>query len=106
MVRLYRGVARDNPQYPEAAQEIIRPRGGPATPADHNEGDTKSEFTSWTTNLQVAREKATDQDLGGQGVVLWKDFQESELVISPDAFFEQEVLIRGLVVDALVSEVS
>jgi len=106
IVRCYRGVAMTNPQYQDALHGIAKPRGGPATPAEHNDGDTQSEFTSWTTDWHVALEKAMDRDMGGAGVILQKDFDAIIIVLSPDAYFESEVLVRGLVIDALVIEVS
>ena len=106
MIRCFRGVAKDNLHYPDALRGIARPRGGPASPADHNDGNTNSDFTSWTTDRQVAKEKALDRDLGGRGVILQKDFDPADIVASPDAYFEGEVLVRGLVTDALVIEVS
>jgi hypothetical protein len=98
-------VAKDSLPYPDALQGRAVPRGGPASPAEHNEGNTDSEFTSWITDPQVAREKALDKDIGGRGVVLEKDFDAARLVRSPDAYFESEVLIRGLVTVARVTEV-
>ena len=47
-----------------------------------------------------------DRDMGGAGVILQKDFDAIIIVLSPDAYFESEVLVRGLVIDALVIEVS
>lgn len=103
MVRCYRGVAHDNPQYAEALNGNVFPRGGPATPEEHNLGDTASEYTSWTTDRDVAVEKATDRDLGGRGVVLDKEFVEAEIVTSPDFYDEAEVLVRGPVTGANVT---
>ena len=105
MIRGYRGIARNNLHYQDAVNGIARPKGGTATPDDHNDGDTNSIFTSWTTNWQVAKDKALDRDLGGWGVVLQKDFHLTEIVASPDAYFESEFLVRGLVTDAFVIEV-
>lgn len=105
MVRCYRGVAEGHTYYQEALRGIARPRGGPATPAQHNQGFTDSDFTSWTTDCQVARKKALESDMNGRGIILQKDFDEAEIVLSPDAYAESEVFIRGLVTDALVIEV-
>ena len=105
MIRCYRGVAKNNLHYPDALQGIVKPIGGSATPKEHNEGDTRSTYTSWTPSLQLAREKAQDQDLGGHGVVVQRDFDAADLTFSPDAFQESEVLVRGLVTDSVVIEV-
>lgn len=43
--------------------------------------------------------------MNGRGIILQKDFDVTELVSSPDAFGELEVLVRGIVIDALVFEV-
>jgi hypothetical protein len=105
MIRCYRGVSEGHIFYQDALQGIARPRGGSATPAKHNEGNTESEYTSWTTDHRVAHKKALESDFVGRGVILQKDFDEVEIVLSPDIYFESEVLIRGLVKDALVVEV-
>ena len=106
MIRCYRGVPSSHIYYQEALQGIARPRGGPATPAQHNEGFTDSEFTSWTTNYLIARRKALESDIDGQGVILQNDFEEDHLVPSPDVYDEAEVFVYGLVVAASVEEVS
>ena len=105
MVRLYRGVAVNNLNYQNALLGVTAPVGGTATSEQHNFGDTKSQYTSWTTDLTVAREKASDTSLGGHGLILQKDFSEQELVVSPDYFGESEVLIRGIIVGATVTKV-
>ncbi len=44
-----------------------------------------------------------DKGLGGRGVVLEKEFNEQDLIVSPDAFQEDEVLTRGRVTGAVVT---
>ena len=105
MVRCYRGVAKDNPQYQDALEGTANPRDGSASPSDHNDGDTRSGYTSWRLSYHVAWEKATDQDLGGKGVILQKDFDALQLIHSPDIYIESEVLVWGLITDSLVTEV-
>ena len=105
MIRCYRGVAEGHLYYQAALQGIARPRGGSATPAQHNEGLTHSEYTSWTTSYQIALRKALESDSNGRGIVLQKDFSETEIVASPDLYAEAEVLIYGLVTNALVVKV-
>ena len=74
MIRCYRGVAASHIYYQDALRGIARPRGSTATPAQHNEGNTDSEYTSWTTDHRVARKKALESDFVGRGVILQKDF--------------------------------
>ncbi len=105
MIRCYRGIAEGHIYYQEALRGIARPRGGSATPAQHNEGITDSDLTSWTIDYLVARRKALESDSDGRGVILQKDFEESELVSSPDTYGELEVFIRGIVIGALVQRV-
>ena len=105
MIRCYRGIAEGHLYYQEALQGIARPRGGPATPAQHNEGLTDSEYTSWTTSYQIAWRKALESDSNGRGIVLQKDFRETQIIVSPDVYAESEVFIRGLVTNALVRKV-
>ena len=102
MIRCYRGVARDNLHYPDALLGKAIPKGGPASPAQHCRGDTASKYTSWTTDREVAVEKALDSALGGRDVILSKDFSETELIASPDFYDESEVLVVGTVTDANV----
>jgi RHS repeat-associated protein len=88
---LYRGVATHHPGYSDALQGVARPRGGPASALEHNMGDTRSEFTSWTTNLEVAN------GFAGNAVVLRVPATsvQSQVVRSADNFGEAEVLLRG-----------
>jgi len=65
---------------------------GYATPAEHNAGDTASPYTSWTTDVDVARDFA-----GEDGVILRIRRSGQNLVPSPDAFNESEVLIQGVI---------
>ncbi len=96
-VSLYRGVASDNPGYNDALNGIARPRGGPATAAEHNLGDTRSGFTSWTTDPDVAKGMSYP---GGVVMRIAQSSVASRLVQSPDLFDESEILIRGLVTGA------
>ena len=105
IIRCYRGVAEDHIYYQEALRGIARPRGGTATVAEHNGGNTKSEFTSWTTSYQIAMNKALESDLGGHGVVLRRDFDRAELILSPDTYDESEWFVFGIVGGASVKEV-
>jgi uncharacterized protein RhaS with RHS repeats len=95
---LFRGVAEDHPGFQDALEGKATPRGGPASAAEHNAGNTDSPFTSWTTDPGVARNFA-----GDRGVVLSKSWEGLVTVRSPDAFGESEVLVKGSVTGAKVS---
>lgn len=97
---LYRGVAEDHPGYQDALNGTAVPRGGTASAAAHNLGDTDSPFTSWSTDEGVARNFA-----GSNGAVMRipnADGRGYTLVRSPDSFDEGEVLVRGPVRGATV----
>jgi hypothetical protein len=76
------------------------PRGGSATALEHNMGDTRSIYTSWTTDPALAAERA-----GPGGVVLQQTFPAFRLVTSPDLFGEGEVLVTGPVRGASVTPI-
>ena len=97
---LYRGVHDEHLGFAEALQGIVRPQGGHTDPILHNAHDTKSEYTSWTTNRAIAVEGAADQN----GVVLEKWLPKSEWVRTPDIQAEDEILIRGLITGAKVTK--
>jgi hypothetical protein len=67
---------------------------------EHNMGDTRSVYTSWTTDPALATERA-----GPGGVVLQQTFPASRLVTSPDLFGEGEVLVTGPVRGASVTPI-
>jgi len=96
---LFRGVPTDHPGYSDAMNGIAKPRGGAATAAEHNYGNTRSDFTSWTTDQDEAAYKA-----GPGGAILRVPLSSvaDRVVESPDLFEESEVLIRGIVTGAEV----
>jgi RHS repeat-associated protein len=98
-VTLFRGVGNDHPFFEDATNGTARPFGGHSDPLLHNQGNTFSEFTSWSTQRSVAVEAT-----GGDGVVLQQMFRVSRLVRSPDLYGESEVLIRGVVTGAKVTK--
>ncbi|WP_235883971.1 putative T7SS-secreted protein [Saccharopolyspora elongata] len=102
---LYRGVPYGHPGYEDALNGRALPWGGHTDPGLHNGGDTRSEFTSWTTDLDgVARDAAGDGN--GPGVVLRipnADAPGYTRVESQDIYGESEVLIQGPVSGAEVS---
>ncbi len=95
---LYRGVNNEHPGFENALEGNAYPRGGNASPLEHNLGNTQSEFTSWTTDRNVAREFADEG-----GAVLERQFNPSEMIRSPDRYGESEILIRGPVTGARVT---
>jgi hypothetical protein len=97
--KLYRGVSDGHPAAADAAQGTARPRGGHSNPDKHNDGDTESIFTSWTTDESVATTHA-DKYRGEGGTVLSKEIPNDRLVRSPDNHTESEVLVVGDVTGA------
>jgi hypothetical protein len=114
-VTLYRGVNESHPGFENATNGTAVPRGGNATPDEHNAGNTNSDFTSWTTNPDVATNFALRP--GGSGVVMETTVQASSTVASPSAanvnllqspgtvVNESEVLLKGPVTGAKVTPV-
>jgi RHS repeat-associated protein len=99
-VTLYRGVATSHPGYANALKGIAEPRGGHVDSILHSLGDTKSAFTSWTTDINIARGFATN---GGKeaGALLTKVVSKDSTVSVPAnvqiMMGEAEVLIQGTV---------
>lgn len=80
---MYRGVNSTSPAYENATEGTAVPRGGTASPAEHNQGNTNSEFTSWTTNPEVAKNYALRTS--GEGVIMETSVPISSTVASPSA---------------------
>ncbi|MDQ0781251.1 hypothetical protein [Chryseobacterium sp. W4I1] len=97
-ITLYRGVCVGHYDYKNAIKGMAVPLGGHSDPGLHNWGDTESVFTSWTTNINVARRFANKN--GSGGVILSKEFPIHQIIPSPDESNEQEILIRGIVTGA------
>jgi len=103
---LYRGVASDHPGYSDALEGRAIPWGGHSDPALHNDGNTRSEFTSWTTDRSVAVDFATNGGSDPNGVVLRIPNADGPGLIrvpSPNSYHESEVLIQGPVSGADVT---
>ncbi len=100
---LYRGVPYGHPGYDAARQGTATPWGGHNDPALHNGGNTRSNFTSWTTDPEIAREISREGN--GPGVVLRVRQADvgGQMVSSPDIYGESEVLLKGQVKGASVS---
>ena len=98
-ITLWRWVSKDHSSFQEAEQGIAKPRGGHDDPIIHNDGNTQSIFTSWTRKKEIAIIHAKMQ-----GIILEKDFpsDENSLEMLPDEFYEEEVLVLGIVKNAKV----
>lgn len=98
-IDVFRGVPRSSPAHADALRGIARPRGGSATPEQHNAGDTRSKYTSWTTEKWIAEDRAAPG-----GVVLRVNLRDyaSRWCETPDIFGEREILIEGAVFEAEV----
>ncbi|MDD7884635.1 DUF6443 domain-containing protein [Flavivirga sp. 57AJ16] len=114
--KLYRGVNSESPAYNNATKGTAKPRGGDATAAEHNAGNTSSNYTSWTTNKEVAKNFALRKN--GNGVVLEANVPKSSTVSSPSVksvnlkqspgtiVNEAEVLVKGTVKKAKTTHVN
>lgn len=107
-VTIYRGVHCQHPALPEARAGKAIPGNvnGTVTPEQHNDGgySDQSPYTSWTTRKEVADYYARRRT-GGDGVILTKTVERTELVASPDRMNEGKVFLRGVVVGCQVEEV-
>ena len=113
---IYRGVNENHEGYSNATNGTAIPRGGSATAAEHNQGNTLSPFTSWTTNPDVAENFALRPK--GSGVVMEATVPVSSTTFSPsvkDVYLKQspgvkvnesEVLMQGPVTGAKVTPVT
>ena len=97
---IYRGVATDHHAYGDALKGIAMPGdvGGVSDVALHNAGFTHgTDLTSWSTQLSTA-----DGFAGNGGAVLETTVEALQrrgvqILTSPDAYNEAEVLVKGLV---------
>ncbi len=110
-ITLYRGVNESHAGFGNATKGTAVPKGGNATAAQHNAGNTASKYSSWTTNKDVAINYAKRPS--GNGVVMSKTVKSSSVVKSPSAknvvlkqsgkkVNESEVLLKGKVKNAKV----
>jgi RHS repeat-associated protein len=97
---IYRGVATDHHAYDDAVQGVARPGdvNGVSDVALHNAGFTHgTDLTSWSTQLSTA------EGFAGQGGVVLETTVGTlqrggvQILRSPDAFNEAEILVKGLV---------
>lgn len=98
-ITVFRGVFKDHPRFFLAKEGIVVPRNplGTASIDLHNDGTSNSALTSWTRNRAIAE---THADVGG--IVLEADIDGNRIQWSPDIWYEEEVLVRGLVCGAKV----
>jgi len=116
MTTLYRGVNEAHPGFAAANEGTAVARGGAATAAEHNAGNTASPYTSWTTDPNVANNFALRPN--GSGVVMEIEVPAGSTTASPslkDVYLKQspgvkvneaEVLMKGTVTGAKVKKVN
>lgn len=100
---VYRGVHADHPALSAALRGEVEPGdlNGKVTPEEHNSGgySSRSPYTSWTRDKDLARKYAASKGAGG--VILRLPLgapvpgDEWSWEWSPDEYFEDEVLLRG-----------
>lgn len=83
-----------HPGFEDSKSGVVDPPGGEATPYEHNNGATNTNYSSWTINQGVATWWAGRGD--GPGILLQTEVPVSSLVLSPDLAFEGEVLLEGI----------
>lgn len=99
---VFRGVPRDHPRYLLASKGIVVPRNpfGSQDIDAHNFGSAKTAFTSWTRNRDTGVTYAEPH-----GVLLEASLPGHKVKWSPDIWYENEVLINGIVAGAKVTKV-
>ena len=90
-IKLYRGINESHIGYNDALKGTSKPRGGNASPLEHNLGNTNSNYTSWTTDPEVAKNFALRPN--GKGVVLEIEIPKNQTVHSPN--LKEVVLIQS-----------
>lgn len=98
-ITVFRGVCQTHAHYYLAKEGIVIPRNllGTTDIDVHNYGTSNSALTSWTRDKSVAETHA-----GQEGVILEVTVPGNRLGWSPDVWYEQEVLVRGLVCGAKI----
>ncbi|WP_243715217.1 hypothetical protein [Micromonospora sp. KC207] len=95
----FRGVDENHRSYASQHGGTVTPVGGHNDPMLHNDGNTDSIFTSWTSNRATAERHATR--LSGRGVVLMVRRGTGPIIdmafMGWDKWGESEVLIKGTV---------
>jgi RHS repeat-associated protein len=95
---VFRVVASDSPAFQNALRGVANPIGGWATMLEHSLGNTASNFTSWTSDPEVALQYATNRGTTS-GVVLTNRFaQGTAIPVAPNIeaiMGESEYLVPG-----------
>lgn len=99
-ITVYRGVSKDHHYFNLAKEGIVVPRNllGTTDIDMHNYGTSNSALSSWTRNKAVAETHA-----GEDGIVLEASVPGNRIGWSPDIWYEQEVLVRGITCASKVS---
>jgi hypothetical protein len=111
-IYVYRGVHAEHPRLEEARRRYVIPGNvaGTITPQQHNDEEflEDSPFTSWTYSIGIAMKRAYDRGSGGLVLQLPlhpPGHEDSwEWVTSPDRYDEDEILLKGIRMDAEVVE--
>jgi hypothetical protein len=106
---IYRGVPFGHPGYFDACEGIAKPMGGTATPLQHQDGYTNSPYTSWSVDIMVAYQYATNGLYGPcNGVILIKKvdlsgnrFVDTKKMVTGDKYGEAEILVKGMMNGAI-----
>ncbi|MET9346695.1 ricin-type beta-trefoil lectin domain protein [Streptomyces termitum] len=103
---LYRGVTNNHYKLAEARAGIAEPRGGHSDPIAHSGDDTESVFTSWSPDLETAREFS--EEFGSTGALVLRiprsAIDPSRMRVAGQRGLEElEVLIEGRVTGCQVS---
>lgn len=98
-ITVFRGISRDHPRYNLAQHGIVVPRNlfGAHNIDAHNYGSSKTGLTSWTRTRAVAETYAEPG-----GVILEATVPGNRILWSPDVWYENEVLMRGIICNAKV----
>jgi RHS repeat-associated protein len=98
---LYRGLASDHPGLDEARRGIATPRGGHNDPDLHAGGNTRSNFTSWTTDFDTALDISREGFDPGVVLRVPRSAVASQIVDGVNYPYEEaEVTLRGQVTGA------
>ncbi|MGW5846550.1 polymorphic toxin-type HINT domain-containing protein [Streptomyces sp. NPDC055254] len=103
---LYRGVTNNHYKLAEARAGISEPRGGHSDPVAHSGDNTESVFTSWSPDLETAREFS--EEFGSAGALVLRiprsAIDPSRMRVAGQRGLEElEVLIEGRVTGCQVS---
>ena len=101
LVTVYRGVRPSHPGFKNATKGIAKPQRpitGHTNAFEHNRFNTKSKFTSWTTNRNIAKRFS-----GSDGIILEQSVPSNIIISSPDKFLEHEILLKGTIKNSKIT---